>query len=92
VARGGHDIPAQRIRARYDRSRLNLLRLLPRLTELRLYDNSSESDPAEGLAPQPMLLLHMVGRRTVSTCDLTATPAWAKPILMAAAKLAKRRV
>ena len=36
VARGGHDIPDQKIRERYDRSRLNLIRLLPRLTELRL--------------------------------------------------------
>jgi predicted ABC-type ATPase len=87
AARGGHDIPVQKIRERFDRSRLNLLRLLPRLTELRLYDNSSESDPAKGLAPQPRLLLHMVGRRTVSTCDLAATPDWAKPILMAAMTL-----
>ena len=84
VARGGHHIPAQKIRERCDRSRLNLLRLLPRLTELRLYNNSRESDPAEGLAPQPMLLLHMAGGRTVSTCVLTATPEWAKPIVMAA--------
>jgi predicted ABC-type ATPase len=84
AARGGHDIPVQKIRERYDRSRLNLLQLLPRLTELRLYDNSRESDPAAGLTPRPMLLLHMVRGRTVGTCDLAATPEWAKPILMAA--------
>jgi len=84
VARGGHDIPDERIRERYDRSRLNLIRLLPRLTELRVYDNSRESDPEEGLAPQPMLVLHMMGGGTVTTCDLAAAPDWAKPILMAA--------
>jgi predicted ABC-type ATPase len=34
VEAGGHDIPAARIRERYDRSRDNLIRLLPKLTEL----------------------------------------------------------
>src|SRR5207244_10369114 len=53
VARGGHDIPAGHIRARYDSSRLNLIRLLPRLTELRVYDNSAEADPRAGVAPEP---------------------------------------
>jgi predicted ABC-type ATPase len=87
VARGGHDIPDQKIRERYDRSRLNLIRLLPRLTELRLYDNSPEADPAEGRAPQPELVLHMGSGRIVTKCDLAATPDWAKPIVMAAMKL-----
>jgi len=84
VARGGHDIPEERIRERYDRSRLNLIRLLPRLTELRLYDNSTEADPGQGLAPQPALVLHMLKGRILSTCDLPAAPFWAKPILRAA--------
>jgi predicted ABC-type ATPase len=86
VATGGHDIPEQRIRERYDRSRLNLIRLLPRLTELRLYDNSHESDPGKGLPPRPVLVLHMRTGRIVATCDLAAAPAWTKPILMAAIK------
>jgi predicted ABC-type ATPase len=33
VALGGHDVPEERIRQRYDSSRANLVRLLPRLTE-----------------------------------------------------------
>jgi predicted ABC-type ATPase len=86
AARGGHDIPDERIRERYDRSRLNLIRLLPRLTELRAYDNSRESDPAEGLEPQPVLVLHMVEGQVLSTCDLPAAPVWTKPVLMAAMK------
>ena len=32
VEKGGHAIPEQKIRDRYDRSRLNLIRLMPRLT------------------------------------------------------------
>ena len=35
VAGGGHDIPDAKIRERHDHSRLNLIRLMPRLTELR---------------------------------------------------------
>ena len=89
VAKGGHDIPQQKIRERYDGSRLNLLRLRPRLTELRLFDNSRESDPADGLAPQPVLLLHTVQGRIVTTCDLAAAPAWTKPMLMVAMKRVK---
>ncbi|MGI9026806.1 MAG: AAA family ATPase, partial [Burkholderiaceae bacterium] len=41
VRRGGHDIPEEAIRRRYQHSRLNLIELLPRLAALRLYDNSA---------------------------------------------------
>lgn len=86
VEKGGHDIPQERIRARYDSSRLNLIRLLPNLTELRVYDNSKEADPEAGSAPEPKLLLHVVRGRIVAQCGLGETPDWAKPILMAAMK------
>lgn len=87
VASGGHDIPEAKIRERYDRSRLNLVDLLPNLTELRVYDNSEEGDPRCGIAPEPKLLLHMEGGKIVSHCDLRAIPDWAKPILAGALKL-----
>ncbi|MFY9726031.1 MAG: zeta toxin family protein [Bryobacteraceae bacterium] len=86
VAKGGHDIPELAIRDRYDRSRFNLIRLLPRLTELRVYDNSVEANPDAGATPEPALLLHLAAGKIVSSCDLTATPEWAKPILAAAIK------
>lgn len=86
VEKGGHDIPEERIRARYDKSRLNLIRLLPNLAELRVYDNSKDADPETGAAPEPKLLLHLVRDRIISQCDLGETPEWAKPILMAAMK------
>jgi predicted ABC-type ATPase len=89
VARGGHDIPEARIRARYDSSRLNLIRLLPRLTELRVYDNSAEADPAAGLAPTPRLVLRMAEGRVLETAAPAETPAWAKPIVAAALKAAR---
>jgi len=84
VASGGHDIPEDVIRKRYDASRENLIDLLPGLTELRVYDNSDDADPALGAAPRPRLLLHMVRRNVVECCDLTTAPAWAKPIIAAA--------
>jgi len=86
VAKGGHDIPEPAIRERYDHSRLNLIRLLPKLTELRVHDNSAEANPDVGAAPEPKLLLHMASGEIVSSCDLAATPQWAKPILVAAMK------
>jgi predicted ABC-type ATPase len=84
VARGGHDIPEERIRERYDRSRLNLIRLLPRLTEVRVHDNSAEADPHAGKAPEPLLVLHAARGRVVATCALALTPEWARPIVAAA--------
>jgi len=87
VAAGGHDIPEAKIRERYNSSRLNLVELMPKLTELRVYDNSEEGDPRSGIAPQPKLLLHMDRGRIIDSCDLAMTPEWAKPILATAMKL-----
>lgn len=83
VAKGGHHIPADRIRERYSSSLLNLAGLVPRLTELKLYDNSEENDPVLGNAPQPRLLLHLKEGRIDSPPrhELAATPEWAQPIV-----------
>ncbi len=91
VARGGHDIPTEQVRARYDSSRLNLIRLLPQLTELRVYDNSAEADPRAGIVPEPMLVLRMRRGKIVRSCPLTEVPAWAKPILAAAMRAGRIR-
>ncbi len=94
VAKGGHDIPEAKIRERFDRGRENLIRLLPNLTALRLYDNSAEADPDKGAAPQPQRLLHCRERRIVTPANLMAlatTPTWAKPIVAAALKLHLRQ-
>ena len=87
VAAGGHDIPESKIRERYESSRLNLLDLMPKLTELRVFDNSEEGDPRKGIAPQPRLLLHIDRGKIKDLCDLTTAPEWAKPILATALKL-----
>lgn len=87
VEKGGHDIPDGTIRERYNKSRLNLIRLLPRLTELRVYDNSEDRDPDAGVAPTPKLVLHVSQGRIVDSCDLAKTPEWAKPLVATAMKL-----
>jgi predicted ABC-type ATPase len=91
VARGGHDIPETTIRRRFEHSRINLIRLLPQLTELRLFDNSTDADPATGAAPVPLLVLHIVEGQIAARCDLATVPAWAKPIVAAAMTLSTTR-
>ena len=88
VAAGGHDIPADRIRARWDGARRNLVGLLPRLHELRLYDNSHEQ-PDGAAAANPSLLLHWRDGRIVAPAltRLRHTPDWAKPVVEAARRL-----
>jgi predicted ABC-type ATPase len=87
VARGGHHISEADIRRRYERSRLNLIDLLPVLRALRIFDNSAEGDPAAGQTPKPMLVLSMERGKILGPKDLAHTPAWAKPIVAAALKL-----
>lgn len=86
VRRGGHSIPEKVIRERYERSHSNLIDLIPYLTEMKVFDNSAEADPEEGIPPNPELLLHLESRRIVAPSDLTSTPNWAKPIVGAAVK------
>lgn len=84
VAQGGHDIPVEKIRERWTRSRENLIRLLPHIHHLRVYDNSIEGDPAEGRIPHPVLLLEMKAQKIIGPGDLSGAPEWAQPILGAA--------
>lgn len=87
VVQGGHAIPEERIRQRWRSSRQNLVRLLPHLSELRLFDNSTEADPHHGASPSPRLVLAMRDGQIVDSVPLAEVPDWAKPVIMAAAKL-----
>lgn len=87
VKRGGHDIPAEVIRRRFEHSRLNLIQLMPVLAALRVYDNSKEADPAAGKVPAPLLVLHMEHGRIMNPRDLPLAPDWARPVVAAAMKL-----
>ena len=91
VSRGGHSIPDETIRDRYDRSRDNLIELMPVLSALSLFDNTLEADPFEGKQPNPRLLLFFESRRIVRPDRetlATSTPAWARSIVATALRLA----
>lgn len=92
VALGGHNIPEEKIRERWDSSRRNLVVLMPRLSELRLFDNSEERDAETERIPPPRILLHC--RQAVIVAPpleaLESTPEWAKPIVACAMQLASR--
>jgi predicted ABC-type ATPase len=87
VIRGGHPIPAAKIRERYPKSFANLIKLLACASEVRIYDNSDES--ADG-TPRARLVLSMSRQRIVKPPldELVATaPAWAKPVVAAAIRI-----
>lgn len=88
VASGGHDIPEDKIRERWVASRINLIRLMPQLARLQVFDNSTEAGPGQDI-PEPVLVLEMVeGRVTYPVPDdtevLESIPEWARPIVQAA--------
>jgi predicted ABC-type ATPase len=93
VARGGHDIPEEKVRARYIASCRNLVRWMPHLSRLTVYDNTVEADPASGQAPKPRLLLDVSAGSVIfpeTQQDLRHTPAWAQPLVACAYGLAGR--
>ena len=92
VASGGHPIPEATVRERFANSRLNLIRLMPRLTELKVFDNSAQADPNLGHSPEPRLLLHLRKGDVVgpSRAAMRRTPEWAKPIIEAALSIGER--
>jgi predicted ABC-type ATPase len=84
VAKGGHNIPSQKIYQRYDRSRLNLVKLMPLLSNIELFDNSRGLNQS-GI-PQPLRVLS-VQQQQIRHCLLPKqVPQWAKPIVAAAIK------
>ncbi len=89
VKQGGHDIPKEDIQRRWSTSRLNLVRLLPHLARLRVYDNSHEADPSTGSEPRPILILDYENGSILAPSDLKNTPHWAKPMVAAAIKISQ---
>ncbi|MEK7468835.1 MAG: zeta toxin family protein [Planctomycetota bacterium] len=87
VRLGGHDIPEEMIRRRYENGPRNLIRLMPKLASLRVYDNSAAGDPAAGVAPKPVLVLQMEKGRIAGPKDLSRTSEWAKSIVARAMEL-----
>jgi hypothetical protein len=88
VAAGGHPIPEEKIRERYPNAQLNLIKLMPHVAYIKVYDNSAEA-AADGTVPDPVLVLDMENGQVISPAPdnlkaLQRTPEWTKPILEAA--------
>lgn len=83
VENGGHDIPTDKIIARYSNSKLNLIELINHgVDEVMVWDNSSELENGK---PSPLKVFHFNKKRWVvppsSNC-----PEWAKCIAAEAIK------
>jgi len=88
VKAGGHDIPEAKIHERWKASRINLIRLLPHLARLQVFDNSAQAAPGKPI-PDPVLLLetlrgHVTYPGPTDRQALDATPDWARPVVQAA--------
>jgi len=91
VRSGGHPINEADIRRRWPLAQQNLVRLMPVLAQLQVYDNSADAAPREAV-PDPQLLLQMEDGQLLypepdDLAQLAATPAWATPLLEAALRL-----
>lgn len=84
VAKGGHPIPEADIRKRWIGSHENIIRLMPFVNTLRVFDNSREA--AKDEIPDPELLLSIQDGQLAypGPEHLSSTPVWAKPIVAAA--------
>jgi len=95
VANGGHDIPESKIRERWVGSRANLIRLLPHLAHVQVFDNSAQAAPGESI-PDPVLVLETIEGSIVfpdpgDAHALAGTPEWARPVLQAAIESGSRK-
>ena len=91
VARGGHDIPGSKIRERYVKSLIHLMRLIGKVTTLAVFDNSLDSPDG---TPRAKLVFRMKGTRIVEPDRKTllrSTPEWAKPLVASAYRAAARK-
>ncbi len=94
VAHGGHSISEDKIRQRWITSRLNLIKLLPHLAQLQVFDNSAQAAPGEPI-PDPQLVLHVESGHILvphpSAAAFEPIPQWARPIVEAAMQLPSSR-
>ena len=85
VARGGHDIPESLVRLRCERSPRNLVRLLPLLHEVELYDNSRHAAP--GTRVDPIWIASLQRSRLTLHLPPADVPIWSRPLVAAMVNL-----
>lgn len=77
VRRGGHFIPEAKIKERWVSSIHNMLSLIPRLSELAVFDNSFQCDSMT--RPMPKCLF-VVKAHQFTVLPVSDMPEWAKPL------------
>jgi predicted ABC-type ATPase len=95
VAAGGHPIPVAKIRERFPRAQLNLVKLMQHIAYLQVYDNSAAA-AADSTVPDPKLVLEMENGALIWPADddlnsLRRAPDWAKPLLEGALRSSAAR-
>lgn len=83
VAAGGHPIPEDKVRERFKSSIENVVFLAPRLTELRVFDNSADADPKTGQRPDMTEVLYARSGNLMRALAVDECPIWASPVLLA---------
>jgi predicted ABC-type ATPase len=84
VRHGGHSIPDQRIRERYVSSMANLVRLVPCVAAIQVFDNSVSVPEGEVLKPPKLVAMIESGHlRWPSVEALRDVPRWAVPMVEA---------
>ena len=88
VSKGGHDIPHAKIHERWKNSIHNVMGLIPRVTQISVYDNSS---PLVNNKPEPIKIFSLDGDQLTlhfEQKELDDIPEWVKPLI----GIANRRV
>jgi len=82
---GGHSIPEHRVRERYVSAMANLVRLLPHVAAIHVFDNTATVAEGEPLRPPKRVARIDAGRLRWPSLDaLETVPRWAVPVVAAA--------
>lgn len=87
VARGGHDIPEDKVRQRYDNSRQNLLPFIGTQATIRAWDNSTQTADGKPSQATEIFRIHQRTLEVPTNTDPKQIPGWARPLLAQAIKL-----
>lgn len=94
VAIGGHDIPEDKIRERWENSIINLIKLMPYLSALMVFDNSVEVANNEEI-PNPVKVLEIIDGVVnfpdfADVAAMNQVKGWAKPLIIAAEDMTEK--
>ena len=85
VRHGGHDIPEAKVRERWLASMANLVRLVPHVAAIQVFDNSATVAEGEVLRAPKLVARIVDGRLVKPGLDgLNEVPRWAVPVVEAA--------